>query len=65
VRENDPVFVRVAAEGLAEGQRVAAGSKGVVVSADPELDSYTVEILDDAGETVDLVEVRRADLEPL
>jgi len=65
VRENDPVSVRVAAQGMAEGRSIAAGSKGVVVSADPEIDSYTIEILDDAGETIDLVEVRRIDLEPL
>jgi hypothetical protein len=54
----------VAARGLAEGRSIAAGMRGVVVSAEPELDSYTVEIVDDDGETVDLIEAKGADLEP-
>ena len=39
-----------------------AGAVGTVVSAHPDEDSYTVELVDAKGRTVDLVEARGDDL---
>lgn len=35
----------------------AAGTRGVIVDAYPESDAYTVELVDDNGETLDLLNV--------
>jgi hypothetical protein len=42
---------------LVEKDGFAAGTEGAVVDAYPEADRYTVELFDDDGDTLDLVDV--------
>ena len=51
LRLHDSITLAVAKDGF------AAGTHGVIVDAYPEADSFTVELVDEDGETLDLVDV--------